>query len=243
MIEVNFNFKGFNTKIQCNLNDKIKTIINKFISKIGIKNNDIYFLYNGELLDNEQTFVQQANEFDKSRKKMNILVYENNINTVKENEILSKEIICPECNENILFDIKDYKINLFECKNNHIKKNLLLNEFENSQNINISKIIFNNFKNYNKSNTYNNEFYICYSCGINLCPICKSKHDRNHNIINYDEKNYICKKHYDTFISYCKECKENMCFLCKNEHYNHDIIYFENIIVESLSYLYERKFF
>ena len=71
---------------------------------------------------------------------MNILVYENNINTVKENEILSKEIICPECNENILFDIKDYKINLFECKNNHIKNNLLLNEFENSQKIFFQKL-------------------------------------------------------------------------------------------------------
>ena len=46
------------------------------------------------------------------------LVIENNI----ENNIgLEKqdEIICPECKENILIKIEDYKINLYDCKNKH----------------------------------------------------------------------------------------------------------------------------
>ena len=32
-----------------------------------------------------------------------------------------------------------------------------------------------------------NENYIkyCNTCKINICPLCKSKHDKNHNIINY----------------------------------------------------------
>ena len=53
--------------------------------------------------------------------------------------IKSKEIICPKCNENILIKIDNYKINLFNCKNNHNIDNILLNEYEN--NIDISKII------------------------------------------------------------------------------------------------------
>ena len=41
---------------------------------------------------------------------MNILVYEENKDIVKENKIISKEFICPECNENILININNYKI-------------------------------------------------------------------------------------------------------------------------------------
>ena len=50
---------------------------------------------------------------------------------IKEKDIIkSKNIICPECKENIKMDIIDYKINIYECKNGHKKENILLNEFE-----------------------------------------------------------------------------------------------------------------
>ena len=87
---------------------------------------------------------------------MNILVNENNETIIEENKI-SKEIICPKCKENILIKINEYKINLFNCKNNHEINNILLNEFENLENINISKIICNKCKINNKSKIYNNE--------------------------------------------------------------------------------------
>ena len=73
--------------------------------------------------------------------------------------------------------------------------------------------------------TYNNEFYICNTCNMKLCPLCKVKHNKNHDIINYDDKNYLCKKHNDMFIKYCKACKENICILCENAHNGHDIIW------------------
>ena len=120
MVEVIFNYKGIETVILSNINDKMKDIINKFISKSENINKNIYFLYNGDNINKELTFDQQANEIDIKRKKMNILVYdeekeENNKNI--GNIIKSKEIICPECNENILININNYKINLNECKN------------------------------------------------------------------------------------------------------------------------------
>ena len=49
----------------------------------------------------------------------------------------------------------------------------------------------------NKDNIHNNEFYICNTCNLNICPLCKIKHDKNHTIIYYDDKNYIRKKHKD----------------------------------------------
>jgi len=160
---------------------------------------------------------------------MNILVNENIKTIINDNIKESKEIICPKCNENILIKLDEYKINLFNYKNNHNINNILLNEYEN--NIDISKIICNNCKIKNKSNTYNNEFYRCNICKINLCPICKSNHNKDHKIINYDNKNYICEIHNLNYIKYCKDCKLNLCTLCSKEHKNHSTIYYDDIII------------
>ena len=99
----------------------MKDIIKKFITKIG--NDNLYFIYNGQALNEELKFIEQANEIDKARNKMNILVYGNNKTIIKDNKIISKEFICPECDNNILIDIKDYKIN-YKCKNGHINNNI-----------------------------------------------------------------------------------------------------------------------
>jgi len=114
-------------------------------------------------------------------------------------------------------------------QNNHEINNLLLNEYEN--NIDISKIICDNCKIKNKSNTYNNEFYRCNICKINLCPLCKSNHNNNHKTIKYDNKNYICEIHNMNYIKYCKDCKSNICLLCLKEHKIHSTIGYEDIIL------------
>ena len=56
---------------------------------------------------------------------------------------------------------------------------------------------------------------------MNLCPLCKSIHDKKHNIINYDNKNYTCNKHNETFIKYCEDCKIDLCLSCVNDNKNH----------------------
>ena len=123
---------------------------------------------------------------------MNIIVYDIYENEIVEEKIeKSKEIICPKCKENILIEIKDYKINMYDCKNKDIIENIKIKEFENTQKIDISKIICNECKKVNKANVYKNEFYKCLDCNKNICPICKSKHNTNHIIIEYDEVKYI----------------------------------------------------
>jgi len=124
---------------------------------------------------------------------MRILVYDSDMEKSKnENSKKPKNIICPKCKENIKMDIKDFKINLYECKNGHEIKNILLNEFDETQSIELDKIICDTCKIKDKSKTYNNEFFKCLKCNKNLCPLCKSKHDNKHEII--DIKLFISNK-------------------------------------------------
>ena len=135
MAEVIFNYEGINTIIQCDENEKIEEIIKKILIKINnSQNNNLVYLYNGQKINNELTFKEQANELDKNRKKMYILaiIFEEEENNIKE--VISKDIICPICKENSLIAIKDYKININGCKNNHQNENILLNLFEETQN-------------------------------------------------------------------------------------------------------------
>ena len=113
MVEVIFNYIGIDTIIQCNINDKMKDIIKRFFIKIGRNDNDnLLFIYDANIINYNLTFIQQANELDINRNKMNILVKLNNdIREIKE--IISKDIICPECGENIFINVKDFKINLY----------------------------------------------------------------------------------------------------------------------------------
>ena len=107
MIEIDFYYKGIKTTIQCNINDKVKNIIQKFSTKANIDINNLFFLYNGEQLDEELTFNDQASRQDKERKIMSILVHEECETIINENFKKSKDIICPACKEPIRIRINN----------------------------------------------------------------------------------------------------------------------------------------
>ena len=67
---------------------------------------------------------------------------------------------------------------------------------------------------------------------MNLCPLCKSIHDKNHSIINYDNKNYVCTKNNEIYIKYCEDCKIDLCLSCANEHKSHKIILYEDKLID-----------
>jgi len=227
MYEIAFYYNGKNTIIQCNLNDKMKDIFKRFEIKLGKNINSLYFLYGGKQLKEELLLEENINEDDIKLKKINIIVNDIDKEEEEEEEInkKSKEIICPICKECIKMKIYNYRIYLNECKNNHKIDNIFIKEFENNQYINQNKIICNDCKINNKSKAYNNEFYICNTCKIYLCPLCKDeKHDKNHKIIKYEEKYYICGKHNNKYNSYCMKCKKDICILCEQEHNNHKLI-------------------
>ena len=95
--------------------------------------------------------------------------------------------------------------------------------------INISDIKCEICKLKNKANCPNNEFYKCLICNNNLCLLCKSIHQPNHCIINYEEKNYKCNKHNDSFIKYCLKCNKNLCYICDDDHEEHNKISLSDI--------------
>ena len=64
---------------------------------------------------------------------------------------------------------------------------------------------------------------------MNLCPSCKSIHDKTHSIINYDDKNYICNKHNQEFLVFCEDCKIDICLSCIEEHKFHEKVSYEDI--------------
>ena len=61
-----------------------------------------------------------------------------------------------------------------------------------------------------------------------MCPFWRVKHDKNHNIINYNIKDYICFEHNEAYKYYCSECKKNICSKCEPTHESHNISTFKS---------------
>lgn len=239
MIEVGFIYKGAKTVIQNNSNEKLKDIIQRFILKTELKKDELCFLYGGDKVKEELSFIEQASSVDKNTNKMEILATEiENQNQSKiENLKKSKYIICPKCKENIRINFQGNKITLYDCKNNHKIENISLNEFEKSQQIDESGIICQNCKNFDKNSTFNSKFFKCLSCHKNLCPLCSSNHDKSHNIINYDDINFVCESHSDSYTSYCQDCKNDICLLCEQKLNGHKLLSYGGIMpnIENLN--------
>ena len=138
--EVEFDYESEKIIIQCGKNTKLKDIYKNFKFKANAEGKQLFYLYKGTILENDElTFEDIANQLDKDRNKMNVLVTEGERQLESHDCIIkSGKIICPECQEDIKFFIDDYTINLFECKNNHDIDNIFLDKFEETQNINIS---------------------------------------------------------------------------------------------------------
>ena len=132
MASVIFIYEGVQIKVQCSKEDKMKDICNKYISKIDMNINSLYFLYGGNKIDLELKFKEQANSMDNERNEMNILVYK------KEEEGLK----CPKCGEIINIDIFE---NIIKDNNNDILKGLKI-QIENIMNLNDINIIKNQIK-------------------------------------------------------------------------------------------------
>jgi len=100
LTSIEFCYNGNNIIIQCNKNDKIKDIINKYILNLSIDKNSVNFFYSGNKI-NEELELQ---EIIGNEEKIKILVLDSkeDINNNKS-LIKSKYIICPKCGENIKY--------------------------------------------------------------------------------------------------------------------------------------------
>ena len=211
MATVVFVFDGITTSIQCKENEIMKKVLKRFCIKAEKTKEEICFLYGGNIIKENKTFNELANSEDKQRKKISILVndnksYINPINTLKK----SKYILCPKCHESLIINIKDFKINLFGCKNGHVIDNISFHDLNKSLYIDESKILCDICKKVNKAKTYNNSFFICNTCNNNICPLCRSTHDKKHVVVEYDQKFFKCILHNESYTLYCNQCKKNI---------------------------------
>ena len=226
MAQVIYRYEGYDNFIQCQLDEKLKSIFQKISNKIQVDVKKLMFLYDGKHQTNDElTFNQVAKALDKEDKKIIMTVYKIDDDTDKRKVFVkANEIICPECNESVDVKLNDYKINLYNCKNNH-NNNVLIKDYEKSQLMEISKIMCEICNDKNKSEVHNYKFFKCLTCKKNMCPgpICYNKHDKSHKIIDYDERNYMCENHAEKFNSYCNNCNKDICLKCERDHGDHQV--------------------
>ena len=241
-VEVEFMYDGTVIVIQCGDSSLMKDVCQLFAKKADIDIKSVFFIYGGNQLDQEKSFITQANSSDKERKRMTIIVTPSLPEEEDTSKIKAKQVICPTCGENARITINNFKVNLFACKNGHEINNLFLNEYVLTPEIDQSKIKCGDCKECDKGKAFNNQFFSCLSCKKNLCPLCNSKHDKSHKIINYDDKNFICDIHNELFNSFCETCQKDICLLCETDHNGHDIIYYSKIIVNKDKKLNQLKY-
>ena len=124
MVSVEFVDNGIKTIIQCNENDKLEDIIQRYCFKTEKNIEKMIFLYSGNIIINKnKTWNELANLEDKKRKIISILI--DNISSDNKNLKKSKYIICPKCNDLTKINIKDYRISLNGCQKDHIINNKL----------------------------------------------------------------------------------------------------------------------
>ena len=161
MAKVEFHYKDDKIQILCNQNEIMEDICQKFSHKINLELNNLIFLYSGSKINLKLPFSQVINKIDKERNMMSIIAnqisFENS--NINPGFIKSKFPICPKCSEKVILQIDNFKINISGCKNGHVFNNMILNEYENTQKIDITKIKCSNC-NIAKSETHDNEMHI-----------------------------------------------------------------------------------
>ena len=110
--KVTFILEGVNLLIQCCVDNKMRDICQKYLTKVNKNFNTLSFLYGGSEVNFNLTFKEQATLFDRKNKKMKILVYEN----------INDNIICPKCGE--IIKVNKEKIDNIVLSNKEIKDNI-----------------------------------------------------------------------------------------------------------------------
>ena len=106
------------------------------------------------------------------------------------------------------------------------KKKMKLSDYNNTQIIDEKEIKCSKCS-MTKAEASNGQFYYCFECEQNFCPLCRDSHKEHENIVDFTLKYFKCPQHYNrNFFSYCFDCKKNICLVCGNHHKEHKTISF-----------------
>ena len=95
MSEISFIYEGRTIVVQGNRNQKMKDICKSFLTKAQLKDNSVYYLYDGRKIKEELELENVMSTEDKNRNKMTIIVYNlneegNDNNNGNNNDIIVK---------------------------------------------------------------------------------------------------------------------------------------------------------
>ena len=213
--------------IQCSTTEKISSIIERFVKEISSDVNNFEFYYLQTKIKEDSTIASLEKDLDS---KDIIISYKKR----------SKIMRCPKCIcNNAIIQIKDYKLNFYECCHGHKSLNEIFDNYNQTQIIPLENIRCHKCRDSQKN--YIEDFGKCLTCSKEFakyyCPKCWGEHPKSHKVINYDEKYYYCQKHHkeenNVYTSYCENCKKNLCEFCvSEENKEHKIEKFENMIID-----------
>ena len=130
MIKIEFEYNSAKTIIQSIYEDKMRQVCSKFAQKVQIDLNKLYFIYSGNTVNLDLSLEQIINTVDKYRKIISIIAIDHsNEQGNNNNNIISPYIICPICKEHARFEIKNYRIKIYNCKNGHVVDDILFKDF------------------------------------------------------------------------------------------------------------------
>ena len=111
MSEIKMLYKGYETIMRCQHNENLEDIFKRFKIKVNAENKEIIYLYNGEIIKDENMTLSQLID-EKNVPNVPILAYEQND---LPNNILVKSdyVICPKCKESAILEQEDYKLILW----------------------------------------------------------------------------------------------------------------------------------
>jgi len=222
---VKLTFLYLRNRYELEINNKNILISDILEQYENINNQKFMFLYNGIDLKTKSKVKYEDLKNDKSK------IFAFNLENLTLNKEKENKIVCPICYKDAIININSLEISLSNCPNNHNIINFPLKEFMELQllkeRVTIKCDICGNYKKEYK------KFYIC-SCNKYICPLCINLHQnndlKNHNLINYNERFYTCNYHNKNYILYCKTCQINLCEICEKNHFNHNILFYKQLI-------------
>ena len=160
-----FNLESIEITVQCLKTETMRTIIQRFATKIQQNADSFIYLYNGGQVKLDLTFEEQANSLDRENNQMKILVYKTENNGIK----------CPYCGIKIKFDVDlDDIIKAY----NNLKKT-----------INCIKSMLENIIKTSVNNPINNQLKIINMTLNTVNENIKKSNEKLEKILNYNDNN------------------------------------------------------
>ena len=214
MATANFTYEGIKTTIQCLKEDKMKDVCKKYTSKIEKDINSLYFIYNGNKINYDLSFYEQANSLDKQRLEINVIVYNNGDSNVLNNNNNNNELRqynnIKNNNDNLYnnFDIKLRNlINILKVHQGAINCSIVLNDgrFATCSNDG-SIIIYNNKTSKPDLVIQENNDWAIYILQLSTGMLASCSYDQTIKIHGFVSKREKSKDAEDFIYKYGDEC-------------------------------------